>query len=296
MLQPVVAPVLEFPLRSRLLIESRADLRGFYTQKGNTGPFDGRFFQTLEYLQADYIVNRHVTVVGGRFLTPFGTYNERLSAIWIRDLQDAPLIFGLGTRTSGSSDGGMMRGSVYANSKVNVDYVGYFSAQRTDGFFAAGRAAGDRIDIFLPNPRLEVGTSYQRFLQGTHTSTYGAHLWWMPRRIPLQIRSEYAHGAHAQGFWVENDYRLAQFGGQDSLIGRLEPVFRLQQTFRNSPGPGDGLPAADTQQADFGFNYHLPHEVRFNTSYSRTFSTRNGNIWDISLTYRFLFPTWRGAK
>jgi hypothetical protein len=37
--------------------------------------------------------------------------------------------------------------------------------------------------------------------------------------------------------------------------------------------------------------------VRLNTSYSRKFSsTGNANIWDISLTYRFLFPMWRGHQ
>lgn len=57
------------------------------------------------------------------------------------------------------------------------------------------------------------------------------------------------------------------------------------------------LPSADTRQADFGFDYHLPHEVRLNTSYSRKFSTNgNANISDMPLTYRFLFPVWRGHK
>jgi hypothetical protein len=118
----------------------------------------------------------------------------------------------------------------------------------------------------------------------------------MPWRSPLQVRSEYAHSPHGEGYWVEAAYRLSQFGGQDSLVGRFEPVFRMQQTFRLTPGPGDGLPSANTKQADFGFDYRFPHEVRLNSSYSRTFSTVNGNIWDISLTYRFLVPVWKGAR
>ena len=95
---------------------------------------------------------------------------------------------------------------------------------------------------------------------------------------------------------MEAAYPFSQLGGQDSWIRRFEPIFRMQQTFRNSRGSGDGLPPADTKQADFGLDYHLPHEVRLNKSYARTFSTINGNIWDISLTYRFLIPTWRGTK
>jgi hypothetical protein len=120
-------------------------------------------------------------------------------------------------------------------------------------------------------------------------------VWWTPVSIPLKIRSEYAHGPHSQGYWVESDYRLSQFKGENSLIGRLEPIFRIQQTFRNSPSSSDGLPSVDTQRVDFGMDYHLPHEVRINTSYARSFaSTGDVNIWETALIYRFLFPAWRG--
>jgi hypothetical protein len=301
-MQPVVAPVLALPLGPHVLLESRADLRGFYQQDNETGPFHGSFTATLEYLQADFLVNRHLTVTAGRFLVPFGTYGERLGALWIRNLQDSPLIYGLGTRTSGSSDGAMLRGSVFSNTRVSIDNTAFFSARVDSGEFAAGRAVGDRVDVFFPATRLEVGASAERFLQSTpqevpHRNTGGVHVWWSPWRSPLQFRSEYAHGPHAEGYWAETSYRLAQLGGEHSVVGRLEPVFRMQQTFRLSPGgAGDGLPAANTKQADFGFDYHLPHELRLNTSYSRTFSTVDGNIWDISLTYRFLFPLWKGAK
>lgn len=295
-LQPVLAPVLEFPLGEHFLVESRADLRGLFQQTNNRGSYNGSFFATPEYLQLDYIANRHLTVVAGRFLTPFGTYSERLSAIWIRNFQDAPLIFPIGTRTSGSSNGGMVRGNLYASSHANINYIGYFSAERSIGNFPSGRVAGDRVDVLFPKLHLEVGNSYQRFLQGRHSNAIGTHVWWTPSALPLRLRSEYAHGAHAQGYWVETAYRLSQLGGAESPLGRLEPVFRIQQSFRNSPGPGDGLPGVDTKQADFGFDYHLPHEVRLNTSYSRAFSSTNGNIWEISLTYRLLFPLWRGSK
>jgi hypothetical protein len=299
--QPVAAPVLALPLGQHVLIEARTDLRGFYQQNNETGPFHGSFTADLEYLQADFIVNRHITVVAGRFLTPFGTYNERLNNLWVRNFQDFPLAFGIGTRTSGSSDGVMVRGNLYSTAKLHVNNTAFFSAKRTDGQFQAARAAGDRVDLYLPGKRLEVGASFERFLQSTsfekpHRNSGGVHLWWMPWRNPLQLRSEYAHGPHSAGYWAEVTYPLSQFGGQDSVIGRLAPVFRMQQTFRLSPGPGDGLPSANTKQADFGLDYRFPHEVRLNTSYSRTFSTINGNIWDFSLTYRFLFPVWKGSK
>jgi hypothetical protein len=290
--------VLAVPLGSHLLVEGRFDFRGFISPKnGNSGPYEGTFFKSTEYLQLDYIATPKLTITAGRFLTPFGTYNERLTPIWIRKLQDAPIIFAIGTRTTGSSDGAMIRGALVSNSSLQLNYVGYFSAASTVDQFTSARSAGGRIDVFLPNQRLEIGTSYSRFLQGTHNNSIGAHVWWQSRDASLQIRSEYAHSEHAQGYWIESAYRLSHGRSKDSFVGRLEPVFRMQQLFRNSPSPGDGLPSADTKQADFGFVYHLPHEVRLNSNYSRKFSTSgNGNIWDMSLTYRFLFPAWRGHK
>jgi hypothetical protein len=291
--QPVAAPVVVAPLGRHFLAESRFDLRGFYIQQN--GSYQGSFVGSTQYLQLDYLAADRLTFTAGRFLTPFGTYNERLTAIWIQKLQDAPLIFPIGTRTTGSSDGAMIRGVLFAKPAVHFDYIGYFSASSTAPQFQAGRSAGYRFDFYFPRKRVEIGTSYGRFLQGVHNNSTGFDFWWLPWRFPLEVRSEYAHGAHAQGYWIESAYRLSQWKGPDSFFGRLEPVFRMQQTFRDSPGPGDGLPAANTNQADFGLDYHLPHEVRLNASYSRKLSTTgNANIWDISLTYRFLFPMWRG--
>ena len=85
--QPAIAPVLVVPLGEHWLVESRADLRGFIAhQDGSTGPYQGQFIASLEYLQLDYIANPHVTVTVGRFLTPFNIYDKRFTPFWIRDL------------------------------------------------------------------------------------------------------------------------------------------------------------------------------------------------------------------
>ena len=296
--QTVLAPEVVAPLGNHLLAESRFNLTEFWGRKDGTfGPYQAMYFGSTQYLQLNYLANSHLTVTGGRFLTPFGTYNERLSPIWISKFNDGPLITSLGTRTSGSSNGGMVRGVVFSKPSVQVNYLAYFSAFSNTTQFQAARSAGDRIDVYFPKAGLEVGTSYNRFLQGSRENNLGAHVWWTPANSNFQLRSEYAHSEHAQGYWIETDYRLARWNGPETLLGRLELLFRMQQTFRNSTDPGDSLPQRDTKQPDFGIQYHLPHEVRFNTSYSRKLTgTGNANIWDMSLTYRFLFPAWRGSK
>jgi hypothetical protein len=293
--QPIISPVAAVPLGEHLLVESRAFIEEFIAPKnGNSGPYQGNFFAGLQYLQLDYLATPKLTVTVGDFLTPFGTYNERLAPIWISNFQDAPLIAPIGIQ-DGSSLGVMLRGAAFSNGHVQLNYAGYFSAASNVSQFPAQRASGGQFSMYLPDKRLEIGTSYSRLLEGQQGNSTGVHVWWQPYRVPLAVRSEYAHGPHSKGYWIETAYRLSQWNGPDSWLGRLEPVFRMQQTFRDSAG-SDHLPAVNTQRADFGLDYHLPHEVRVNTSYARQFSsTGNQNIWETTVTYRFLFPAWKGG-
>jgi hypothetical protein len=293
---PIMEPLLAAPIGNHVLIESRAALLETFAPKGGNQPgYDHTHFINLTYLQGDYIASSHLTIVGGSFLTPFGTYNERLSPIWINNLQDGPLIAGIGAMGTGTGVGGELRGSAISRRKYSIDYVAYYSAQSGNEQFNSDRSTGGRADLYLPEKRLEVGFSYGRLLQGTHENFYGTHVWWEPKDSAFRLRSEYARGQHAQGYWVEADYRSDSFGGLYSWIGRLEPVFRIQQTFRIDMIASDSLSGVNTQRVDFGLDYNLPHNTRILTSYSRQFaSTGDRNIWETSIVYRFLFPAWKG--
>lgn len=291
---PYIKPLIAAPLGSHVLIESRATILDTFSPT-STGYKRNPVFKTMDYLQADIIAGSHLTLVAGEFLTPFGTYNERLAPIWIQTLQDVPLIYGVGTMNTGSSVGGMLRGSAVSTQSYSIGYAAYFSGNVNSGYFGAERASGGRGQIYFPKKGLEIGASYGRSLADIHENNVGGHLWWEPINNPLRFRSEYAHAPHSDGYWFETDYRLSHFGGAESPLGRLEPIFRMQQTFRHRPDPNDGLPSVNTQRADFGLDYHLPHEVRINTSYSRQFASNGDvNIWETGIIYRFLFPTWKG--
>jgi hypothetical protein len=289
-LQPVINPILLFPLGSKLLVEANAELQGFVARSSPGGPYHWQSFSTLEYLQLDYVVNAHVTIVAGRFLTPFNIYEERLGPMWIHNFQDDPIIFPIGTRTSGSSDGGMVRGVVVSRPDWLLNYTAFFSGLSTSNKFQAGRAFGTRVGLFLPKVNLEIGTSYQRFLQDQHINSYGVYLAWKP--VPrLDVKGEYAHSPQGQGYWIEAAYRFSDSGPLGHELRNIQPVIRGQQFYRLAAGVNDELPQADTQRVDFGLNYYFPHEIRLNGSYGRQFSNgRNSNNWTLDLTYRFLFP------
>jgi hypothetical protein len=54
---------------------SGRELEGFVARSGPGQPYQWQGFATLEYLQLDYVVNSHVTIVAGRFLTRFNIYD-----------------------------------------------------------------------------------------------------------------------------------------------------------------------------------------------------------------------------
>ncbi len=288
--QPVIAPVADVPLGAKFLFEARGDLRGFIAPQNGNGPYEAQFFGTLDYAQIDYLANSHMTISAGRFLTPFNVYDERLTAIWVRNFADAPIIFPIGTRTAGSSNGVMVRGMAAGNDEVQLTYATFFSAASTVNQALSGRAAGMRAGIFLPKQQLEIGGSYQRYLQDTHFNAAGAYAWWVPTDVPVQFRSEYAHSPQGHGYWMEGAFRFSKKNQITTWTTRIQPLVRVQQFFRGSL-PGGSLPSADTTAADVGVNVYLPQDVRISSSYSRQTSAGTGfNVWDIGLTYRFILP------
>jgi hypothetical protein len=292
--EPIIEPLAAVPIGQRLMAESRALLVESFAPDGKGG-YDHSHFIGLTYLQGDYLATPHLTVVGGSFIVPFGTYNERLSPVWINNFQDAPLIVPLGLLSTGTGVGGELRGSAIRTPKYSIDYTAWFSTRSGNAYFNSERSFGGRSSLYLPEQRLEMGLSYDRSLQGTQENFYGAHVWWEPKDEGFRLRSEYARGHHAQGFWVEADYRTSALGGLDSWVGRFEPLFRINQSFRRDTMVSDGLPLVNTQRADFGLDYNLPHNTRILTSFSRQFSsTGDTNIWETGIVYRFLFPAWKG--
>ena len=105
----------------------------------------------------------------------------------------------------------MFRGGFPLGGKVNMNYAAYVSATSIGiESVDSERHAGGRMGFFFPGPRVEVGGSWQRTLQGNRKSAFGFHMGWQPTKLPLSLRSEYAHSFEGSGYWVEGGYRLSQ--------------------------------------------------------------------------------------
>jgi hypothetical protein len=231
-----------------------------------------------------------MTVTVGRFLTPFGIFNERLYPIWIRNLQSDPLILPIGIGPSNASTGAMIRGGFKAHPQFNINYAVYFSALSTVSPVDSDRFAGGRAGIFLTKERLEIGGSFQHLLQQERSNLFGFHAIWQPPTLPLDIRAEYAHSKRGSGYWVEPAYKLSQLPFLRDELRRTQLVARYQQFFTGEL-PSDALPSINSKEFEAGLNYYFMDGLKASGNYGRQFSSAgNLNVWTLGLTYRFVVP------
>lgn len=293
-----INPVLLVPIGDKWLVESRAEFEGQFQRPPGGGPYQGPVAKHVDYAQLDYIANPHLTVTIGRFLTPFGIFNERLYPVWIRFLQPDPLILPINTAPS---DGAMFRGGFPVSPNANMNYA-FYASTTSIGIDSVDseRHVGGRIGFFFPGPRLEVGGSWQRTLQDDRKNAFGFHMGWQPSKLPLSVRSEFARSFVGSGYWVESAYRLSQVHFWHKAMRRTELVGRAQQFFVGAIGADAEdaleLPSANAREADFGVNYFFRDGMKGIASYGRQFSSAgNFNQWSFGLAYRFLVPLGRVA-
>src|ERR1700690_1457090 len=295
-LEPLIAPVLLVPFGDRWLFESRATFESDFSQLPGMSDFRGKVEKEVDYAQLDFIANRYLTISAGRYLTPFGIYNERLYPVWIRDLQSDPLILPIGIGPSNASTGAMLRGGFSANPQVTINYAVYFSALSTVTPVDSERTAGGRAGLFFPKLRLEVGGSFQHRLQDGRSNLFGAHVFWQPYSLPLDIRAEVARSREGSGYWIEPAYRLTQVPFLRDEMRRTQLVARVQQ-FWVGPLANDALPSVNSQVFEAGANYYFTDGLKGSFNYGRQFSSQgNVNVWTMAATYRFVLPFERGAN
>jgi hypothetical protein len=296
-LAPQINPVLLLPMGHSLLLDAHVDFTGFFTREnGTSGQYGGQVFKTIEDAQLDWLADSHMIVVGGRYILPFGLYHERMSPVWISDLQDSPLTIGIGTNPDGFGDGGMLRGVAASLNSANIQYSAYFSTHYSLNQLAATRLVGGDTSIFFPSPRLEAGLSYQRSLEGYQLNNETAYISWQPHATNIDLKAEYDRNHFGDGYWIQAAYSPQQFFFAPEFFRNFQLVGRGEQFFVRNGG-GDGLSRVNEQRPEVGLNYLIHDDWKLISSYGRLFSANGDrNIWNFGFTYRFIWPLWPGRK
>jgi hypothetical protein len=295
-LQPAINPVLLVPIGSHLLGESRAGFVGVFQRRNGNGDYTGQVFESVDYVQADWLANTHAIVVAGKYITPFGLYAERLIPIWIATFQNPPLTYGIGTRTSGAGVGGQLRGVVAQTNNYSVQYAAYYSAHSNQYLLEASRTTGFDTSVYFPAYRVEVGTSYQRFLDPKQINSEAYYVSWQPPGTPLDVKAEDDHSYYGNGYWIQAAYALSQVPVANNFFKRMELGGRMEQAFPRHGG-GNGVPRVETTRPGIAINYYFKDNLRLVSSYERQFaSPKDVNVWNIGFTYRWVWPLWPGRE
>jgi hypothetical protein len=296
-IEPQINPLLLVPIGSHLLFQTRTDFTGFFERRdGTSGDYTGEIFKTVDNLELDWLADSHAMVVAGKYLLPFGLQNERLEPVWIRNFQDLPIDYSIGTRTSGEGIGGELRGVAAQTNNVSVQYSAYYSAHSGINELSAAKTIGGDGSVYFTNHHIEIGSSYQRFREERHVNNEAIYVSWQPLRAPLDVKAEYDRTYTGEGYWIDGSYMLSQVPVANAFFKNVQLAARVQQ-FHALHGGGTGVPTFDTERGDLGLNYYFKPNWRLISSYGRQFSDgKRANIWNVGFTYRFTWPLWPERK
>ncbi len=290
------APIFLFRAHDNILFEAGFDIN---LQNGiNQSQTHDSGVQTsvgLSFATIDYLINDHVTFVGGDMLLPLGTYSER-AAGWLNKIPDDPLPRDLlpgsgvgiqfrgalpvgtagqsltyavyGANGPGSSDGTANHDQLDFDGNVGIKNNGTF------GNLHSTPSAGGRIGWFYPwkaHYDLELGISGQ---SGTwnddnnklwSAAVVDAALHLGPS---IEVKGEYIHTweetsdlgtLDPHGWWVQADYKLSGLNLDLPLINNLELVGRYDRIHDNS--------GIKTDRYTIGYVYYFSNTLLFEGDY-----------------------------
>lgn len=306
-------PIILYKLGERVFAE--AELEFTYEDNGDTAT-------ELEFAKLAYIVNDHLTLSGGRFLTPLSTFKEHLHPTWINKLPDQPLFAEGPIRLIPTSSLGFEGRGAFAMGKTKLTYAAYV----TNGFAldASGPTAGqltfdNNVDLnngksggarigFFPFPALEVVYAF-------NLGKVGAPGAGNPTALVQDIAISYVKESEKIGGKLDvrgelvfsrvndQDFGSGVFnnnrnGGyaqiayrptmSDSFFQNVEGVFRYD--FVNQPSNGGAPASFDENRYTVGVNYWLSPSAVLKFAYqidAKSGATMDNNAFMVQFAIGF---------
>lgn len=266
---PVFGPWFLLQLNNKFLLEVNLD---FSTSGVGIGQAQ------LDWFLADWL-----TLSAGRFLTPIGSFNERLGPEWINKLPDIPVMFRQVVPLT-STDGLQLRGARYLGDlPLKVEYSAYAGngfqfAQRPTALTqvadiqgltgnpdeVTSAAYGGRVGLWAPLPGLNFGVS--GYTNGIYSPGSKNHYDIVDfdfnyHRGNWDFRAEVAHNhQQATSFLGHN---IDRRGAYAQVAYRDYPsphryLRNLEYVFRYGFADFHGINAARLDQTAFGSTFDVP--------------------------------------
>ena len=286
-----IAPILLYRVTDRVLFEAEPE---FELED------DGGTEVNLEYAQADIFLNDYTTLVGGKFLLPFGEFIQQLHPAWINKLVSFPLPFQEdeeGGLLPFSDLGVQVRGGtrLLGREGTNLDYTLFVSnGPRFESDEVGARFESNNVD---PNRGkgfgARLGLSHQpatsrfgnfKLAASTFDGTWDekSDLWFtswgvdaLYRLEELELRGEYLQTRRdmpapiardrREGWYVQAAYKLARL--QMPHLSRMELVARYSGLNQRAVTDEELLP--HPRQVAFGLDYWLTPSVVGKLEYDR---------------------------
>ncbi|MBI3615157.1 MAG: hypothetical protein HY211_01445 [Candidatus Omnitrophica bacterium] len=266
---------------------------------------DGKTETSLEYADVSYLLNDYMTLEGGKFLSPFGIFMERLHPAWINKLTDKPLGYKSGsTRLVPESEiGAQVRGAVplplFELAKANYAlWISNGPTVQTSATHAGelafantednnnNKAVGLRVG-FSPIPEAEVGYSLLRAqVGGRADADPGVHATLQGLDFSYTRDSELLKGIiDLRSEWIWSHVGAFNYGTGKGAFSNDRRAGYLQGAYRPKVGgklierlepvvrfdiinqPSDAPSSQDETRWTLGLNYHLTPSAVFKTAY-----------------------------
>jgi hypothetical protein len=232
-------PIMLFRLNDWILFQSELEVEL---------PDDAETEVNLEFAEADFFLNRYLTVAAGKYLVPFGDFIERLHPPWINKLVSHPLPFRSG------HDGGLLPFAdvgVQARGGVALETLG--EGARFEYTIYGGNGAQFQSD--------EVGANYgDPNVDNNRGKSVGARVALFPLPLDANAGQLEIGGSTYNAQWNSNGNWLTAAGVHGAYqFGDAELRGEYLQVQRNMPDDA-GMPADEADAAPDGVA--LPHDNR----------------------------------
>lgn len=296
----VFSPHILWKLGARGFFESHVDIK---LQQNET-------VVNLEFANFSYIITDYVILEVGKFLTPFGFFQENVHAAWMNKLPDEPLSVANDSLTPTSSLGIQLRGvipvgftvfkyAIYLSNgpRLNVGVPDSQNAGKLkfDNYTDNNRnkAVGGRVG-FSPVPELEIGSSFLTSKVGSRNTPFSdidAFLFGVDLNYVKNVGSLMGT-VDVKTEWIWSKVDTADYGAgvfdnkrkggylqlayrpsqvDQGIIKKMETVFRYDLLDLPS-----GAPVFDEWRLTFGLNYWLGPSMAFKAAYQTATKERAG--------------------